>query len=114
MLSNVTAVIHELEGKMKCSVPKEDLLPLLSNQDDIKLKLCVLPPQKRKGKVKAKKRKIEKRISGKVTKGRNALCIHVNRHHSMPIFLCCRWHRGPVWFFERELADRLCYNRFAR
>ncbi|XP_048027293.1 uncharacterized protein LOC125255832 [Megalobrama amblycephala] len=64
LLRNATAVIHELAGKMKCSVPKEDLLPLLSNQDDIKLKLRVLPPQKRKGKVKAKKRRIEKRISG--------------------------------------------------
>ncbi|XP_067294796.1 uncharacterized protein [Pseudorasbora parva] len=64
LLCKATAVIHELAGKMKCSVPKEDLLPLRGKEDDIKLKLRVLPTPKRKGKVKSKKRRIEKRNNG--------------------------------------------------
>ncbi|CAM4611528.1 unnamed protein product [Leuciscus chuanchicus] len=63
LLLNATAVIHEITRKMKFFVPKEDSLPLLSKQDD-KLKLRVLPSRKRKGKVKGKKSRIEKRNSG--------------------------------------------------
>ncbi|XP_042577852.1 uncharacterized protein LOC109053871 [Cyprinus carpio] len=64
LLRNATAVIGELAGKMKCSFPKEDALPLLSKKDDVKPKLRVLPTQKRKRMLRNKRRKIEKRNSG--------------------------------------------------
>lgn len=66
LLHDASAVIDGLAGKMKCSVPKEDALPLLSKQDDVKLKLRVLPTHKRKGKLRAKRRRTEKGNSGKI------------------------------------------------